>query len=287
MVSVLHRCSQCEREFKNIDGLFTHMYECHTSNHECPVCYVKLISQSALYEHLQLKHTVGDNKFNCCYCDMSYERQHSLELHINTHFDKTPFKCDQCPRQFRQKGSLTTHLKTHVVDKVHVCVTCNTKFKSVSAIVAHVVQRHNHQFACVHCALHFDTASERDIHTATTHYKRILHTCPYCCETIPRRCDPCAHIAKHTHTQMKCHYCPYTFATRSEMDAHINGHINKHNCAVCNKSFMRMDTLRAHMTIHSGIKPFKCQLCQSTFSQRGSLLNHNNNTDCVETFLDL
>ena len=60
-----------------------------------------------------------------------------------------------------------------------------------------------------------------------------------------------------------CEICGFEAANQAKLERHQNSHmeITKHKCLDCNKAFTQAQSLANHMQIHTGEKPFVCELC--------------------------
>lgn len=47
-----------------------------------------------------------------------------------------------------------------------------------------------------------------------------------------------------------------------------------YECNVCKRKFRQSNTMKTHMKIHSNIKPYKCVICEKAFSFKASLSKH-------------
>ncbi|KAH8243348.1 hypothetical protein KR032_006632 [Drosophila birchii] len=80
----------------------------------------------------------------------------------------------------------------------------------------------------------------------------------------------------------QCKICPVAFASEKLLLRHHNIHIKSIKngkggalkCPVCELQLSCASSLRRHMVIHTGIKPYKCEECDAAFSQREVLKRH-------------
>ncbi|XP_072303354.1 uncharacterized protein [Eucyclogobius newberryi] len=63
-----------------------------------------------------------------------------------------------------------------------------------------------------------------------------------------------------------------------ETVAHMTAHTGErpYNWSVCNKTFTRTDHLNDHMTAHTGERPYSWSICKKTFTLKGTLNDHMN-----------
>ena len=82
-----------------------------------------------------------------------------------------------------------------------------------------------------------------------------------------------------------CQICGKSYATTSTLKKHMLIHTGKkpYKCEFCTKSFSDSSTLTKHKRIHTGEKPYHCKICKSAFSQSGNLHRHVKRHRCNNT----
>ena len=74
-----------------------------------------------------------------------------------------------------------------------------------------------------------------------------------------------------------CRDCGKVFSAQRHLNKRRKIHTGgkPFNCEICNKSFSAAHHVKRHVKfVHKGERPFKCQLCLLTFTQRSGLNNH-------------
>ncbi|XP_064463840.1 zinc finger protein 596-like [Ornithodoros turicata] len=103
------------------------------------------------------------------------------------------------------------------------------------------------------------------------------HFCPYCSESIT---DVQSHERTHTggqpHTRagINCSHCsPAILAT--EEPARKQQKRGRHRCRFCHYSSDYTNNVKKHERIHTGEKPYVCQVCFKGFTEKGALDRHS------------
>lgn len=137
-----------------------------------------------------------------------------------------------------------------------VCEKCGRTFTSLSTLRNHrMLDKCVEGYECEKCHYCFGTKFKLMEHTKTVH-----DDFPY-----------------------KCSLCPKAFATSSGLTKHKKKHKNgsaeltvnrDFMCGTCGKCYSTNHGLKTHMSAHSNIKPFQCQHCEMSFSQKSHMVRH-------------
>ena len=87
------------------------------------------------------------------------------------------------------------------------------------------------------------------------------------------------HLKTHGEKIVACGQCDKTFSSKENLERHV---VNVHtddskkpvHCLQCGKGFISNQVLEGHMNMHLGLKPYKCDLCETSFQNSSNKLAH-------------
>ena len=168
---------------------------------------------------ITVKRLKKSKKYNCKYCDSSYD---SIKM-LKDHHQKSHkiMYCNLCNRAFNNPTTYSQHLKGHS-SKGHICAVCGKGF-------AYESQLKTHQ------SVHSD---ER-------------HKCTYesCSHNFKNRGDLTRHLKQHETDKHQCPDCTYSNVDLRNFESHRLKHsrITKYTCNICEKEFIYNTQYQRHI----------------------------------------
>ncbi|GFU27241.1 hypothetical protein NPIL_513841, partial [Nephila pilipes] len=129
---------------------------------------------------------------------------------------------------------------------------------------------------CTLCKRSFENARLIKSHRAKHHY---IRKCPNCRKIYQSTKLFLCHLRTHLNNcPYDCRICLKSFNEKYLLRVHMEEHKHpkKKICKVCSAVCYHHYSLKRHLQTHKG-KPYKCTMCDSTFSSVGDRVRHINN----------
>ena len=191
------------------------------------------------------------------------------------------YSCKICNYQCQQTSRFREHLRKHSGEKPYQCDSCEMQYASKSSLMTHHKRVHNNQvFSCRYCDFSRNTEGPVQLHERRMHLEpSTLMKCPHCPFKSRGEERFRYHLEGHDqNTSYICSLCGKIFISKKEMDVHRFSHKRRGQnvpCPACDKKFSCPEKMKAHLSVHSGIKKFKCRFCSYEFRIPQTLVKHH------------
>lgn len=284
-------CSICNKTYSTMYNKKIHMETIHkqsniTNLNPNPIIVdtekkkpVTLKTTHVKQKNIKLKdvyQVLDDNRVQCKLCGKSYCNEANVRRHYYIiHSGRNEgTECNICGRIFKHKYSYQHHFKSK-----------HSKLLKIDRVIS-------------------NTKNKTRQHIVTVHKKKIMkYFCKICKMKFADNIALQKHIKTHSVNKYKCKDCSQQFSTNATLGVHIlenhgvKNTLNKDKdtktnllqnsfsqsssesveCEICFKVLKTPFYLSAHMRLHTGIKPFKCDMCKMTFRFRPNLMKHKFN----------
>uniref|UniRef100_A0A3B3RBY4 Transcription factor E4F1 n=1 Tax=Paramormyrops kingsleyae TaxID=1676925 RepID=A0A3B3RBY4_9TELE len=150
-----HRCVHCNRVFKALSYLRTHVKgHLGFKPFQCSVCQKEFLTGYLLKKHMEAH--LSERRFKCGECGKLYKTIGHVREHMRAHSDERPYHCSCCDKGYKTKNALQVHQRTHGQEKPYVCQFCSRGFREKGSLVRHI--RHHtgeKPFKCFKCGRGF------------------------------------------------------------------------------------------------------------------------------------
>ncbi|XP_078060286.1 myoneurin-like isoform X2 [Mustelus asterias] len=92
-----------------------------------------------------------------------------------------------------------------------------------------------------------------------------------------RLVEPGSSDGKQLKMKPVCNICGKVFSEASSLRRHMRIHkgLKPYVCQLCAKAFTQCNQLKTHIRTHTGEKPYQCDMCDKSFAQKCQLVFHN------------
>ncbi|XP_055845187.1 zinc finger protein 600-like [Episyrphus balteatus] len=235
-------------------------------------------------------------KYSCKVCHKGFPNKWELCTHAETHNMHKIFECDVCQRTFEKKFQLLYHLQTHeggeelvkakvkpsaeqkIANEVPDEVKIEVKTEDQTPVVEKQTKRKLRASKRRKKKAKIDYEDENELSDVSeeknSDHEKVTQI------SISKKGTTRAQRENlkvlRTSSKIECLICEAVFTHPTSLKTHMLVHSGERpfKCDHCDKSFARKTVLNIHRRLHTGEKPYKCPLCDSACVTKDALMRH-------------
>ncbi|XP_037037935.1 zinc finger protein 879-like [Bradysia coprophila] len=293
---LMHDCNYCDaKDFLTVDAVKKHLKLHHADQVKvtCDICNKDYSELKYLRKHMKYVHQTRQNE--CKICNKKFYYNYNLKSHMQVHNNEKTVICHLCGKFFTP-AALHGHMKTGVHGPVeksvkeqnskiaryycHICVPAK-RFHLCSELTEHRRLQHN-DFECPICKNWFSCAESLENHLKTHSNKERKHCCTRCPSTYVRASHLEGHMRRKHSSDPKpisCDLCDYKCVEQYELyghKKHAHSKSKPYKCNLCDKSFSKDQAQKDHLLTTHGIGEYRysCSECPKRFTNSAGLIHH-------------
>ncbi|XP_031639178.1 zinc finger protein 37A-like [Contarinia nasturtii] len=205
---------------------------------------------------------------------------------MRTHAKQFPFHCSICRQGFTAKRTKETHEK-NCNPRRFECYLCKYATLNKTDLVRHMfIHTGARSFRCSHCAKRFAKKSDLESHLKRLNGKakaqvQELFTVEERLEneTNSNGTEQPKGSKSGVKSKTKCEFCNYVTKYPTDLIKHRRIHTGKKpfECNICTRRLTTKINLNQHMKTHAKQFPFHCSICRQGFTVQLTKIAHEKN----------
>lgn len=295
-------CYICLRRFSHSQTIINHM-RLHSKEtpFKCNQCSRSFNQIGNLHRHLSVHR--GERPHKCLDCDKSFADPATLRNHVRIHTGETPYVCKICTRPFTQVGNLKRHMARHLQGRsrttapesygAKLAKLMNTSTKNSSSDMNSTITGKNNHEADMPS---IKSEANDELNEVLGEKSSPEEVFSYICNASDSLSDENSvgsfisvvsssregenrkSAIENTNESTRRSRRKQILVSRDAQEEAKRMCDEKKwelfPCPVCAKVYTWQHDLNIHFRIHSGEKPYTCDICRKRFAQSGAVRTH-------------